>query len=177
MRYFAFLRAINVGGHTVKNTELVKLCVAAGIAGAETFIASGNLTFESKGAAPALTNKLEVQFKKSLGYEVRTFLRTRAELVAIAELEPFPPARRKSAFVLVVGFLDAPATAAQKKIIAGFANTESDFHVKGREVYWLCQVGQSQSAFFKVPFEKRIGAACTWRNLNTVQRLLAKYPS
>ena len=175
-RYFAFLRAINIGGHTVKNTELVKLFAKAGFADAEPFIASGNVVFDARAGAPSITAKLEAQFRKSLGYEVRTFLRTRDELEAIAAHEPFDPARRKSAVVLNVGFLEAPATPEQKQIIAGFENIESDFHVKGRETYWLCQVRQSESKFLRIPFEKRIGAAATWRNRNTVERLLAKYP-
>lgn len=175
MRYFAFLRAINVGGHTVKNDELKKLFAAAGIPGAETFIASGNVTFESKGKETALTKKLEAQFAKSLGYEVRTFLRTADELAAIAEQAPFKAARHKTAKAFVVGFIEAPVTAAQKKIISGFASPTDEFHVDGREVYWLAQTYQSESPFFKIPFEKRIGAAATWRNMNTCQRLVEKY--
>ena len=177
MHYFAFLRAINIGGHTVKNTELVKLFAKAGYADAEPFIASGNVVFEAKGAAATHTRKLEATFQKSLGYEVRTFLRTRDELATIATLEPFPAARRKSAVVLNVGFLEAAATPEQRETIAGFANAESDFHVEGRETYWLCQVRQSESKFLRIPFEKRIGGAATWRNMNTVVRLLEKYPT
>lgn len=175
-RYFAFLRAINVGGHTVKNTELVKLFAGAGVPGAETVIASGNVTFASTAKPAGLEKALEAHFEKQLGYEVKTFLRTHAELAAIGETRPFPKARHASATVLVVGFLSEAPTAAQKKILAGFNNEESDFAAVGRELYWLCQVNQSASAFFKVPFEKRFGAACTWRNMNTVERLLAKYP-
>ncbi len=176
MRYFAFLRAINVGGHTVKNDELKKLFAGVGLKDAETFIASGNVTFTATGKPGPLEEKLEAHLAKKLGYEVRTFLRTRDELEEAAALAPFKPARAKSAPTWVIGFLQTPATAAQKKIIAGFNDAESDFHVEGREVHWLCQTNQSNSAFFKVPFEKRIGAACTWRNRNTVERLLAKYP-
>lgn len=175
-RYFAFLRAINVGGHTVTNDELKKLFASAGFKGAETFIASGNVTFEGSAKPALLEKKIEAHLEKKLGYEVKTFLRTRDELAAVAELSPFKPARAKTAPTWVVGFLQETLTAAQKKIIAGFNDAESDFHVEGREVHWLCQTNQSNSAFFKVPFEKRIGAACTWRNRNTVDRLLAKYP-
>ena len=175
-RYFAFLRAINVGGHTIKNAELVKLFAGAGIPGAETFIASGNVTFTSTAKPAALEQKLEAHFEQQLGYEVKTFLRTRAELEGVGTTRPFSKARHASAKVLVVGFLAEAPTPAQKKLLAGFNNEESEFAAVGRELYWLCQVGQSQSAFFKVPFEKRFGAACTWRNMNTVERLLDKYP-
>lgn len=142
---------------------------------AETFLASGNVTFTSTATAPALEAKLEAHFEKHLGYEVQTFLRTRTELAAIGAARPFAKARHASATVLVVGFLAERPTPAQRKIVAGFADADSDFAVAGRELYWLCQVNQSASAFFKVPFEKRFGAACTWRNRNTVERLLAKY--
>ena len=174
-RYFAFLRAINVGGHTVTNDELKQLFAGAGVPGAETFIASGNVTFTSTAKPAALEAKLEAHFEKKLGYEVKTFLRTPAELEAIGETRPFAKARHASATVLVVGFLAEAPTPAQKKLLAGFNNAESDFAAIGREIYWLCQVNQSASAFFKVPFEKRFGAPCTWRNMNTVERLLAKY--
>jgi len=42
-RYIAFLRAINVGGHTVKMDLLRGLFAGLGYAGVETFIASGNV--------------------------------------------------------------------------------------------------------------------------------------
>ena len=174
-RYFAFLRAINVGGHTVTNDELKKLFAGAGVKGAETFIASGNVSFEGTGKAPALEKKIEAHFEKKLGYEVKTFLRTRAELEEVAATKPFPKARHASATVLTVGFLAEAPTAAVKKLIEGFSDAESDLTVVGREAYWLCQVNQSASAFFKVPFERKVGMACTWRNMNTVDRLLAKF--
>ena len=44
-RYIAFLRAINVGGRTVKMDELRTLFAAMGFAGVATFIASGNVIF------------------------------------------------------------------------------------------------------------------------------------
>jgi len=47
-KYIAFLRAINVGGHTVKMDHLRSLFEALGFSNVETFIASGNVIFESK---------------------------------------------------------------------------------------------------------------------------------
>src|SRR5437879_835066 len=44
-RYIAFLRAINVGGHTVKMDVLRRLFEDAGLFDVETFIASGNVIF------------------------------------------------------------------------------------------------------------------------------------
>ena len=43
MRYAAFLRAINVGGHVVKMDQLRRLFESLGFSDVETFIASGNV--------------------------------------------------------------------------------------------------------------------------------------
>ena len=46
-RLVAFLRAINVGGHNVKMDRLRELFEALGLTNVETFIASGNVIFDS----------------------------------------------------------------------------------------------------------------------------------
>src|SRR5687768_4657369 len=91
-RYIAFLRAINVGGHTVKMDRLRQLFEELGFANVETFIASGNVIFETRSTKmPALEKKIERHLHAALGYEVTTFIRTPAELTAVAALQPFAP--------------------------------------------------------------------------------------
>lgn len=46
-KYIAFLRTINVGGHTVKMDNFRRLFAALGFAYVETFIASGNVIFDT----------------------------------------------------------------------------------------------------------------------------------
>ena len=76
-KYIAFLRSINVGGHTVKMDHLSKLFKALGFSSVETFIASGNVIFETTAKGTTiLEKKIKEHLKKSLGYEVDTFLRT-----------------------------------------------------------------------------------------------------
>ncbi len=50
-----------------------------------------------------------------------------------------------------------------------------DFRVHGREIHWLCRVGQSESDFSNAVFEKTTGVRATFRNINTVRKLAAKY--
>ena len=47
-RLFAFLRAINVGGRTVKMERLRREFEFLGFSGVDTFIASGNVIFEAR---------------------------------------------------------------------------------------------------------------------------------
>jgi uncharacterized protein (DUF1697 family) len=108
-RYVAFLRAINVGGHVVKMDRLKAVFESAGHARVETFIASGNVVFESRSTATAkLERAIEKALEKALGYEVATFIRTDEEVAAIALLQPFAPEAVKAARAFSVGFLSEP---------------------------------------------------------------------
>src|SRR6266404_4546196 len=135
-KYVAFLRAINVGGHTVKMDYLRSLFAGIGCANVETFIASGNVIFDSKSRnTTSLEQKIEKHLRTILGYEVRTFLRTTSELAAVADYEPFSKAELNAAGnTLYVGFLAAkPNSEAQKKVLSLSGATDG-FAVHGREL-------------------------------------------
>ena len=72
VRYVAFLRAINVGGHTVKMDALRRHFEDMGAANVETFIASGNVIFDSADAADRLERRLEAGLEKALKFPVGT---------------------------------------------------------------------------------------------------------
>jgi uncharacterized protein (DUF1697 family) len=172
----AFLRAINVGGHTVTMAELRGLFEALGFEEVETFIASGNVIFASPSKdRAALEQRIEDRLRKSLGYEVKTFIRTGAEVVAIAHYKPFEETQLRSAQALNVAFLAEPLGAKAKKSLMALRTEIDDFHVHGREVYWLCKRRQSDSTFSNVRFEKTLEVRATFRGLNTVAKLAAKY--
>ncbi|HVO99700.1 MAG TPA: DUF1697 domain-containing protein [Bryobacteraceae bacterium] len=172
--YIAFLRAINVGGRVVKMDALREIFKGCGLRGVETFIASGNVIFEASTAKP-LEGKIEKQLKSVLGYEVETFVRSAEEVRAVSLYQPFPAAAVEAARSLHVGFLrDAlsPATAARVK---EFDSDVDEFHVHGREVYWLCRVPQAETKVNPKKFERAIEGPATFRNRNTIARLAARY--
>jgi len=176
-RTIAFLRAINVGGHTVTMEVLRAQFVTLGFTDVETFIASGNVIFTAPGKpTAALERRLEAQLQATLGYPVAAFLRTPAELAATLAARPFPPAAQAAAGAFNVGFLKSPLTPAARARLKALETTLDSFAAQGREVYWLCRVKQSESTFSNAVFEKALGLTATWRGINTLQRLAAKYP-
>lgn len=176
-RYIAFLRAINVGGHTVKMEKLRALFESLGFSKVETFIASGNVIFETKsGNAQTLQTRIEKLLLQSLGYEVATFIRTDAEVAAIAQYRPFADSALQSAGALNVAFLAEPLPTEAKKALMGLKTDIDNFHVHGREVYWLCRKKQSESTFSNAVFERTLNIQTTFRGVNTVVKLAAKYP-
>ena len=173
-RYVAFLRAINVGGHTVKMAELKRLFEEMGLEEVSTFIASGNVIFESRARdVAALERKIEKGLEKALGYAVATFLRSTKELAAVAEHDPFPEAR--DATVYVTFLREAPGSAAREKVMA-LRTDEDDLHLHGRELYWLPAARISDSKLSGAQLEKALGAG-TMRNMTTVRKLAALHPA
>ena len=76
-KYIAFLRAINVGGRTIKMDHLRTLFAQMGFADVATFIASGNVIFDSPETdTVVLERTIEDGLQDMLGYRVDTFIRT-----------------------------------------------------------------------------------------------------
>jgi uncharacterized protein (DUF1697 family) len=175
-KYVAFLKAINVGGHVVKMEMLRELFSGLKFANVETFIASGNVIFDTK-AAPdqKLERKIEKHLEKSLGYEVGTFVRSIEEIQAISAYQPFSSDAVKAAHVVSVGFLRDTLSPAVLEQVMSFRTDVDDFHVHGREAYWLCRVSQLETKVNAKKFERALGGPTTWRNTNTVVRLAAKF--
>lgn len=176
-KYVAFLKAINVGGHVVKMEQLRELFSGLSFANVETFIASGNVIFDTK-ATPdrKLEQKIEKHLKAALGYEAETFVRSIEEIHAISVYRPFSSEAIAAAHVVSVGFLRDTLSASAIEQVTAFRSDVDDFHVHGREAYWLCRVSQTETKINGKKLERALGGPTTWRNTNTVVRLTAKYP-
>jgi len=176
-KYIAFLRAINVGGHTVKMDHLRDLFAALGFRNVETFIASGNVIFDSTSKnTRALEQKIESCLQESLGYEVATFVRSTSELRDVAEYQPFPDLELGAAgHVVYIGFMAAEPSDTAKEKLLSLATKIDDFHLKGREVYWLCRAKFSESGVSGALLAKTLGMPATLRNSTTVKKITAKY--
>jgi uncharacterized protein (DUF1697 family) len=172
-RYFAFLRAINVGGHTIKMDYLKSLFESCGFAGVETFIASGNVVFDSPLAdEQKMIQSIETRLMEDLGYQVTAFVRTVKDLSAIVNYQPFTDS---GAANIYIAFLSSPPDGQARDKL--FANNSKDnhFHIQDREVYWLCRTRFSDSVFSGAQLEKTLGMPATIRNRTTLQKMVIKY--
>ncbi|MGI8617879.1 MAG: DUF1697 domain-containing protein [Gemmatimonadaceae bacterium] len=179
MRYIAFLRAINVGGHTVRMEQLRALLGALGMRNVETFIASGNAIFDAAGSAVSIERRIEERLERlerELGYMVPTFLRTPAEIAAVAAHKPFrglgvvPPSA-----MLQVGFLKSPLEAEAHAGLMAFRDDVHDFHVRGREIYWHARERRAILQITGSKMDRVLRGPATFRNITTVRKLAEKY--
>jgi len=178
MKRVAFLRAINVGGHVVRMEVLRSVFEDLGFRNVETFIASGNVLFETSSKnISALETRIEKALEIKLGYEVVTFIRSLEEAAAVSRYEPFARSAMEGARSVNVGFLKAPLDRAAREALMRLKTDTDDFHTNGSELYWLCHLGQAESKISNAVFERTLKVRATFRGLSTMRKLAAKYHS
>ncbi len=146
-----------------------------GLSGVETFIASGNVLFDAPGDGPArLEARIEAHLHAALGYDVATFLRTPAEIRAVATFDAFPGSGAgEPGYPLYVAFTRSPVGPDAMRALDALRNDVDDLAVRGREVYWACRTSISQSTFSGARLERIIGMPATLRSVTTVRKLAA----
>lgn len=178
-RYVAFLRGINLGKRRIRMDALRACFAALKFDDVETFIASGNVLFTSKSAdAEKLTRQIQAHLHASLGYKVDTFLRTRAEVAAVAAFRPFSKANLDDpANTIYASFLGSPLSASQHRRLLACRTDVDEFCVEGREFYWLCRIRSNESKVWTLPQMRALKLpTSTMRNLTTVRKIAALYP-
>lgn len=172
-RFVAFLRAINVGGHTVAMSALRKHFEEAGCFDVETVIASGNVLFGSSSrSAAVLEKRIAAHLEHRLGYAVATFLRTPVELASIAAHRPFARSdAERPGCSLYVAFHSRSADATARRRVFGLASDIDELRMRGREIYWLCRGRSNDSKIYGGGLEKALGQPATLRNATTVRKI------
>lgn len=172
-RHIAFLRAINVGGHTVKMDRLRGLFEDIGLGNVETVIASGNVLFDSSAKdSAALERRIERHLEEELGYEVATFIRSPKEIVATLAHDAFAGSRQRTPeSLLYIGFLKAKPVADVCNALDGCLTSSDEFRIHRRELFWSINGRSSDSKFGGPLLEKMLKARTTLRNVTTVKRI------
>lgn len=176
-RYVAFLRGMNLGNRRIKNDELRTAFERLGLEDVVTFRASGNVIFSAKQGEGGLAKMIEQGLGEALGYEVPVFLRSCAEVVAIAARQPFSAkAVAASKGKLQVSLLEKePSAAARGKVLA-VAGDEDLLAVDGRELYWLPSGGLLESGLDLKAIEAAVGSD-TRRTMGTIAQIADKHCS
>jgi uncharacterized protein (DUF1697 family) len=174
--YVAFLRGMNLGGRRIKNEELRGEFESLDFSDVACFRASGNVVFAAdEGDEGKLTKKIEAGLGEALGYEVPVFLRSAAELRAVAAQEPFDAkAQKASKGKLQVIFLNEKPKAPTRKRVLALATDEDRLAFEGRELFWLPKGGMSESELDLKAISSALGQN-TIRTMGTVEQIASKY--
>jgi uncharacterized protein (DUF1697 family) len=175
-RYVTFLRAINIGGRRAGSDQLTTCLESLGFENVATFRASGNLVFDADRESPgALTKRIDEALTQSLGYEVHGFLRTAAQVRAIAALGPFPPkVMSASAGKLQVALMAKPPGKRVREQVLDLATGADPLAIHGRELYWLPSGGTMESDLNLRAIDTLIGEN-TRRTKSMIEEIAAKF--
>jgi uncharacterized protein (DUF1697 family) len=161
--YVALLRAVNVSGTgKLPMADLRTIAQELGFTRVRTFIASGNLLFESDLSECDVKAALETRLETYAGKPVPIFVRTAAEMAAVHAADPFPDAHGSRHMVYFLNATPAPETIETARDQAG-----ERIALGLREIY--VDYGEG------IRFTKLKLAATkfgTGRNMNTVRKLM-----
>ncbi|MBY0373141.1 MAG: DUF1697 domain-containing protein, partial [Bryobacteraceae bacterium] len=133
----ALLRGVNVGGHRkVPMAELRAMAEGMGFTRVETYVQSGNLVFATKAKADGkLVARIEQGIEERFGFPVEVMLRTRAELEALIEANPWGRRNGWEPDKLLVTFLrEDPGAGAREAVAALNGGPEELVLPPGREL-------------------------------------------
>ncbi len=151
MRYVAFVRAINVGGHQpIRMADLRERFYDAGATNVATYIQSGNVVFahEAKDPAPLLA--------KATGFSV--IVRTARQLANLIEANPFAQEPTKNLHVLFL---------ADKTKVTVAAIAPERYVQRGSDVFVCLPAGAGRSKL-AAGLGKLGGTMRNWRTVETL---------
>jgi uncharacterized protein (DUF1697 family) len=162
--FIALLRSVNVGGTgKFPMADLKAICEDAGFAKVKTYIASGNVLFETSSGEAKVKSALQARVQAYAGRFIPVLVRTAAEMAAVAKANPFPktdPART------VAIFLDAPP--AKDTAATARGQTIEEIRLGKREIYVHYGDGMRDTKL-----KLKASEQGTARNINTVVKLAA----
>ena len=168
----ALLRGINVGSaRRISMPELREALAAAGLAGARTYVQSGNIVLSSKLAPEQLAERIETVLTDKFGFDdVPVVVRTEDQLARIVKLDPLR-AIVTADKLYQVSFLSGPPPPGLAERLAEAVQEPEAFVLDGREVYSWHPGGSQNSKLLRLLADRRLGIDATARNWRTVTTL------
>ena len=176
--FAVFLRGINVGGIRIAMKDLCRVLSDAGFAEVQTVLASGNVVLRAETADPAdVKESVQATLRAAFGYDAWVIVKNREQVAAIIDGYPFTPADdgvpRHAYAVMTTGqdvvkklLADCPGLSPVERAAAG-----------GDVLYWEVPKGSTlESKLSKHMAKAKYKPLTTTRNLNTMHKVLAKFP-
>ena len=174
VRYVAFLRGINVGGNKlIKMEALAAAFTAAGFRNVKTYIASGNVIFDSRAATPdLLSKKIEQKLLQTFGHQIAVMVFPLADLEALVKRDPFKRVKLNEDVMLFVILMRSEVGRVKLPLESKTENL-TVIAIEDRAAFIVARRKQNGRVGFPNSFiEKEFGVAATTRNWSTVEKVV-----
>lgn len=168
MQYVAFLRAINVVNRRLKMDTLQALYVEMGFEDVGTYIASGNVIFESH--SPPLVHDLESRFNSRYGFASQVFVRTAAQVHEILAVNPWP----QDLSLVDVSFLEGVPDQPAARMLEDAVKAPESLVVVGSEVFFLREKRGKPTVHNESATGAGLGMATTRRGMPTIDKIATR---
>ena len=173
--YVALLRGIMPMNPNMRNEKLRGVFEGLGFSHVTTVIASGNVVFDSPSKSPkALETKIEKALLEQLGFNSTTMVRSREELQALVDTNPFKGINDTRKSYLNVSFLKTAPNVKFKFPYVAKDKRYKVIDIDDRTIGSIIDLSGAGSPDVMVWLEKQFGKAITTRTWKTVHRILDK---
>ena len=175
-RYVALLRGINVGGNNLIKMSALKECLEQlGMQNVSTYIASGNVLFDSpKNQSEAKQAKaLETGLSKQFGYEARLTLRSPKEMEALVKKAPKGFGKHPEQYRYDCIFLFEPLTANEALPLVPQKEGVDQLWAGDRVLYSARLIAKVTASRLNRIVGTKVYQSMTIRNWNTSSKLAA----
>lgn len=172
--YVALMRAINVGKRQMPMKDLRALAEALGYENPATYVASGNLIFDAKGAAESVAAALEAAIEKRFGFFADVILRDASHWKAYRDANPFAGDADALPKLVHLCLARAPLKPGLVEGLRERAQGGERIELVG-DGLWVdfADSGVARSKLTPALFDRLAGSTVTARNWNTVQTIQA----
>ena len=172
INYLCFLRGINVSGQKIiKMQDLVLLFESFGFYNVKTYLQTGNILFDSdKTDTVRILKIIDDGIFKELGYRVTVILRTKQNLLDIADSKPFMNYEGDVKYYLTF-LAETPKQPPTLPIRMNDIENKV-FKIDKNNVYTVGFNVKGRYGFPNVFIEKEFDVPATTRNWNTILRIL-----
>lgn len=171
MKYLSLLKGINVGGHhKIKMADLKQQYADWGFENVQSYIQSGNLTFESSEKAKSVQTNIENGIIKEYGFDISVFIFSLKEWNAIIDNCPFE-INEETINRLYITLLSEKPTKELWNELYDMDKNGDDFQLINQCIYTLYKTKVSESKITNPLFEKKLKLVATSRNWKTTLKL------
>ncbi|GMF15703.1 unnamed protein product [Phytophthora lilii] len=172
----AFLRGVNVGGRVHSMKSIADALGKAGLCNVETFLASGNVIFDSPSDAAgdeasvlAIEQRVEDALEKLFGAHIPVFARSMSDVAQLGERIV------KTSTAVNVVLVKEELTREQQDILDALATDADELKPLDKAFVWYSATKMSESPLFKIALDKKLGVPVTVRTVNTLRRIVKKF--
>jgi len=175
-RHVALLRGINVSGRNmISAAQQRTLAEQLGYTDVTVYLQTGNIIFSAQDDVTQnqIAQDLGTALRAEIGADIPVITRTRADLAAEIEANPYPEAVAVPKSLHFLFLATAPSDTSKLEALDLSAFTPDSFRLIGRVLYLHCPngIGRSKLAGSLTP-ARLGGATATARNWNTAVKLL-----